>query len=120
MEINILMPDKIRFHYKKEALAYEEALGRKNMRKAWNHLERVHIIAQLYPIAHTATHWRMLLFGIKIKSIKEIVGQIPRLLFGGIKSFIGLVPVGNTGGANVPALKPLPMPLDLHKILKYR
>ena len=47
----------------------------------------------------------MLLFGFKIKDIKEIIGQIPRLVVGGVKSFVGEIPVGNTGGANVPLLK---------------
>ena len=42
------------------------------------------------------------LFGIRIKDIREIIGQIPRLLVGGVKSFVGEIPVGNTGGANVP------------------
>jgi hypothetical protein len=44
----------------------------------------------------------MLRFGIKIKDRREIIGQIPRLLVGGVKSFVGKIPVGNTGGANVP------------------
>ncbi|MFQ3213173.1 MAG: hypothetical protein ACJAT1_000827 [Marivirga sp.] len=92
----------------------------KNMQKAWKHLVRAHIIAQCYPLEHTPTHRKMLLFGLKIKSIKEIMGQIPRLLFGGLRSFLGIVPLGNTGGANVPALKLRPVPLDLHQILKYR
>jgi hypothetical protein len=48
----------------------------------------------------------MLQFGIKIKSTNEVIGQIPRLLIGGVKSFVGHIPVGNTGGANVPPLKP--------------
>ncbi|MCY7327461.1 MAG: DUF3703 domain-containing protein [Saprospiraceae bacterium] len=35
------------------------------------------------------------------------MGQIPRLLVEGIKSFVGHIPVGNTGSANVPPLKPM-------------
>jgi hypothetical protein len=31
---------------------------------------------------------------------------------------IGLVPEGNTGGANVSALKPMPVPQDLSTIIK--
>jgi hypothetical protein len=58
----------------------------------------------------------MLLFGFKIKSRKEILGQIPRLLIGGIKSFVGKVPIGNTGGANVPPLKPLPIAKEIRAI----
>jgi hypothetical protein len=60
----------------------------------------------------------MLLFGIKIKDIKEIIGQIPRLLIGGVKSFVGEIPVGNTGGANVPPLKSMEIPDDLKSIIE--
>jgi hypothetical protein len=60
----------------------------------------------------------MLGFGIRIKSTKEIVGQIPRLLVGGVKSFVGEIPVGNTGGANVPPLQPMKIPDDIMDIFK--
>jgi hypothetical protein len=59
----------------------------------------------------------MLLFGIKIKDFKEIIGQIPRLLVGGVKSFVGEIPVGNTGGANVHPLKRMDIPDDLQLII---
>ena len=59
----------------------------------------------------------MLRFGIKVKNLKEVIGQIPRLLIGGIKSFVGHIPVGNTGGANVPPLKPMEVPEDLAAII---
>jgi hypothetical protein len=59
----------------------------------------------------------MLVFAFKVKNRKEILGQIPRLLVGGIKSFIGEIPVGNTGGSNVPPLKSMQIPNDLKTIL---
>lgn len=59
----------------------------------------------------------MLKFGIRIKNAKEILGQIPRLLVGGVKSFVGTIPVGNTGGTNVPPLKPMEIPKDLQQII---
>lgn len=63
----------------------------------------------------------MMSFAINIKNGKEILGQIPRLIVGGVKSFVGEIPVGNTGGANVPPLKPMEIPPDLLEILnKYR
>ena len=60
----------------------------------------------------------MLEFGIKTKNTKEIIGQIPRLLIGGIKSFVGNIPLGNTGGANVPPLQPMEIPEDLLIIIQ--
>jgi hypothetical protein len=60
----------------------------------------------------------MLVFGIKLKNSKEIIGQIPRLLIGGVKSFVGKIPVGNSGGANVPPLQPMQIEDDLLLIIK--
>ena len=92
-----------------------------NLSIAWRHLERAHILGQLWPREHNYVHWLMLKFGIHIKDKKEIVGQIPRLLIGGVKSFVGRVPVGNTGGANVPPLRPMEIPNDLALLLsKYK
>jgi hypothetical protein len=59
----------------------------------------------------------MLIFAFRIKKANEIFGQIPRLLVGGIKSFVGEIPVGNTGGSNVPPLKSMEIPEDLERIL---
>jgi hypothetical protein len=57
-------------------------------------------------------------FGFRIKNYKEVIGQIPRLLVGGVKSFVGEIPAGNTGGANVPPLRKMEIPEDLKQILE--
>jgi hypothetical protein len=59
----------------------------------------------------------MLRFGFAIKSWKEIRGQILRLVFGGVKSFVGKIPTGNTGGADVPPLQVMEIPPDLREML---
>ena len=117
MKFNIKMPNKLIPFYLKELEAVKDNLQQDNLQNAWHHLERAHIIAQKYPCEHTFVHWKMLQFGIKIKSTKEVVGQIPRLLVGGVKSFVGHIPVGNTGGANVPPLKVMEIPEDIKEIL---
>lgn len=117
MEFNIKMPNKLIPFYQKELEAFKDNLEKDNLQNAWYHLERAHIIAQKFPCEHTFVHWKMLQFGIKIKSSKEIIGQIPRLLVGGVKSFVGQIPVGNTGGANVPPLKVMEIPEDIIEIL---
>jgi len=66
---------------------------------------------------HSYTHWLMLKFGFSQRNIKEVFGQVIRLLVGGWKSFIDHVPLGNTGGSNVPPLKKMEMPRDLTLIL---
>ena len=116
MKIYTSIPESLKPYYKAELNKYRTEYSYGNLKSAWNHLERAHIIGQKYPYAHTFVHWKMLQFGIKIKSGKEIIGQIPRLIFGGVKSFVGKIPVGNPGGANVPPLKPFPIEKELQDI----
>ncbi len=116
MKLYTSLPKGLRPFYEIELEKYRKEYKGGNLAAAWNHLERAHILGQRYPYAHTFVHWKMLQFGIAIKSKKEIVGQIPRLVFGGVKSFVGKVPVGNPGGANVPPLKPFPIEKELQDI----
>lgn len=110
------IPKSLKPFYKIELENYQAEFTSGNLKSAWNHLERAHIIGQKYPYTHTVVHWKMLRFGIKIKSGREVRGQIPRLIFGGVKSFVGKIPVGNPGGANVPPLKPFPIERELQEI----
>tara|TARA_R110000868_G_scaffold4211_6_gene26455 strand:- start:2437 stop:2814 length:378 start_codon:yes stop_codon:yes gene_type:complete len=116
MKLYTSIPKSLKPYYQAELEKYQTAYSNGNLKSAWTHLERAHIIGQKYPYAHTFVHWKMLYFGIKIKSGKEIIGQIPRLIFGGVKSFVGKIPVGNPGGANVPPLKPFPIEKELEAI----
>jgi len=118
MKFYTSLPKKLKPYYDLELENYTAEYLNGNLTRAWTHLERAHIIGQRYPFAHSYVHWKMLQFGIRIKSMREVVGQIPRLIFGGVKSFVGKVPVGNPGGANVPPLKPFPIDEDLQKVFK--
>lgn len=118
MKFNTIIPRVIKFYYLKELEQYKESFKRGDLIHAWFHLERAHVIGQAYPIEHSRAHWLMLKFGFAIKDWKEILGQIPRLLVGGVKSFVGQIPLGNTGGANVPPLRPMPIPEDIQEILQ--
>ena len=112
------MPTGLKDHYQQELESYRNQIESGNLPGAWQRLERAHIIGQAWFKQHTHVHWLMLRFGIKIKNRKEIVGQLPRLLVGGVKSFVGKIPTGNTGGANVPPLQVMEIPEDLKNILK--
>ena len=118
MNFYTTIPPKLKVFFDDELENYQFHYKKENFLEAWNHLERAHILGQKYPFEHSFVHWKMLQFGFKIKNIKEILGQIPRLFFGGIKSFVGKIPVGNPGGANVPPLKPFPIDEDLKIIFK--
>ncbi len=112
------MPSALKAYYQNELSAASRAFCKGDWQQSWQHLERAHILGQPYPFAHSYVHWKMLLFGIQTKNTKEIIGQIPRLLVGGVKSFVGNIPVGNTGGANVPPLQVMEIPEDLLNIIK--
>ncbi|MEO1050199.1 DUF3703 domain-containing protein [Fulvivirga sp. M361] len=118
MKLYTTIPKTLKPYFDQELKEYKRHLDSGNLQTAWCHLERAHIIGQAYPYRHSYVHWKMLLFGIRIKDTKEVIGQIPRLLIGGVKSFVGKIPVGNTGGANIPPLKPLPISEELLSIFK--
>lgn len=112
------MPEGLQTAYHRELASYRQAMSATNLELAWRHLERAHILGQPWFVQHTQVHWLMLKFGIRIKNKKEILGQLPRLLVGGVKSFVGKIPTGNTGGANVPPLRSMEIPADLQEMLK--
>ena len=116
MKFYTSIPKRLEPYYLEELRSYHTECLKGNLEKAWKHLERAHIIGQKYPYPHTLVHWKMLKFGFKIKSRKEIFGQIPRLIFGGVKSFVGKIPIGNPGGANIPPLKSFPIEKELQDI----
>jgi hypothetical protein len=118
IKFNISAPEGLKRYFDQEITSYKIAFLKQDYLQAWRHLERAHILGQSFPVPHTIAHWNMLKFGLQLKDYKEILGQLPRLFFGGIKSFIGKIPVGNTGGAYVPILKPMAIPHDLKSILK--
>jgi hypothetical protein len=55
----------------------------------------------------------MLGFGVRRRRGREVLGQVVRLVVAGPGSWTGRYPVGNTGGADVSALRPMPVPDDL-------
>lgn len=113
MKFNTTIPKRLRYYYLREIVQYHSNFKAGNLLEAWQHLERAHIIGQSYPLEHSYAHWLMLKFGFAIKDFKEILGQLPRLLVGGVKSFVGKIPLGNTGGAYVHPLQSMPLPEDI-------
>lgn len=101
----------------KEALhSAHDLYGRGDLDAAFGALERAHILGQPWAGLHTQAHWMMLRIGVRRRDTREIIGQLIRLAGGGFLSFIGRLPEGNTGGANVPAERSLPLPPELKDI----
>lgn len=118
MKFYYRMPLGLRPYYEQELELARAAKFRGDLSVAWRHLERAHILGQPWAVEHSEVHWRMLRFGFTIKSWKEVRGQILRLVFGGVKSFVGKVPTGNTGGADVPPLQVMEVPAELREQMR--
>ncbi len=84
---------------------------------AFRHLERAHVLGQASTYQHTRVHWLMLKHGLRERDTKEIAGQVLRIGGAATKTPLGIYPKGNTGGANVDPLKPMPIEEDLAEIL---
>jgi arylesterase / paraoxonase len=75
-------------------------------------LERAHILGQRALLPHILTHWRMLMVGMRRADRREIIGQVTRCIGAVFFNTLGWVPLGNTGGADVSPLKPMPVPAE--------
>jgi hypothetical protein len=81
--------------------------------KTTYHLERAHIVGQRYFFGHLITHLWMLRMAWVRRDLREAIGQFIRILAVPLGFFFGWVPVGNTGGAKVSPILPMPIPPDL-------
>jgi len=82
---------------------------------AW--LERAHILTQRRPWLHARSHWLMLRAGWQLGDVREVLGQMPRILAALLFSRIW-VPIGNTGRARVSAFQPMPISEELRRLLE--
>lgn len=103
--------------FKHEMQLADNARQSGDLNLAFHHYERAHILGQKFTWPHIKSHVGMLYVGYARKDAREIFGQCVRVVAALMFSKIW-VPVGNTGGANVSALKPMPIPDDLLKLLK--
>lgn len=85
---------------------------------AFRHLERAHVLGQASTLQHVRVHWRMLLWGVEQKSLRECAGQLLRIVGAATKTALGWVPAGNTGGANISAFRKLPIPEELAEMIE--
>lgn len=92
----------------------KQLLTEKKYQLSFYHLENAHILGQKHFIRHTISHYWMLVFGIRTNSLKEIIGQITRIIAALLFTLIW-VPEGNTGGANISPIKIIPIRTALKK-----
>ncbi|MBQ4879936.1 DUF3703 domain-containing protein [Pseudoalteromonas luteoviolacea] len=102
----------LKLAYEREMLTAHTLYLQGDFITCFKSLERAHILGQQSALRHTKSHWWMLKVGIKLADTKEVSAQILRVFAAIIFSRLW-VPKGNTGGANVSAFKPMPIPNDL-------
>jgi hypothetical protein len=85
--------------------------------RAFAFLERAHVLGQGRPVPHLRVHGQMLKLGWAVRDWREVTGQLMRLALVPVGHLFGRLPAGNTGGANVSAFKPMPVPPDLQRLL---
>ena len=111
------MSTHLRTHYDLALRQAAEARRRGDLKEAWRLLERAHVIGQEWIAPHLRSHWEMLRLGWFMGDGREVVGQLLRLALVIPGTWLGRLPLGNTGGANVNPFRPLPLPDDLRQLL---
>ncbi len=81
---------------------------------AFARLERAHVLGQASTREHVRVHAAMFGWALRQRDAAEAFGQAWRVAGALLKTWLW-VPVGNTGGARVGALRPMPVPPDLQR-----
>jgi hypothetical protein len=111
------MTPKLRGYFETELRQSTEAEREGDLPRAWRHLERAHVLSQAHAGPHVRVHGHMFAFGWRRWDAREMLGQFARILVAAPGSWLGRAPLGNTGGANVSILTPMPIPEDLRALL---
>ena len=108
---------QLREAWGKELDGARRARAEGESRAEWEHLERAHILSQPLAGPHLRTHAAMFAAAWRRRDARELAGQTVRLLLALPGTLSGRYPVGNTGGADVSAFQPMPIPDDLRPLL---
>ena len=89
-----------------------------DIEQSWAYLQRIHIVSQSNLCEHLKSHVSMLVYAIKISNIKEIFGQLLRLILAPIGHFLSRTPAGNRGTSDVSPFLTEPISDDIKEFLK--
>lgn len=111
------MPPAVRGAYRDEIDSGRAAADGSDVTAAWSHLERAHVLAQPFPIAHVGSHLAQLALGWRTRDRTEVAGQLIRIAVAAPASIAGRIPLGNDGRARTPLRATAPVPADLVAII---
>jgi hypothetical protein len=103
--------------FNSEIALAKEFIAQGELEAGFAHLERAHVIGQVFVVPHAKSHWLMLKVEFRRRRPVAAFGQIVRLVLGILGSAVRVVPVGNTGGSNVSMFKRMPIAPDLQNII---
>ena len=109
--------ERIKPHWDLEVAAAARAESNADPHLAFGHLERAHVLGQNSTWLHLQTHILIMRWGWRQSSSKEVSGQLFRIFGAATKTAFGLIPAGNTGGANVSPFRRMPVPRDLQTLM---
>ncbi len=111
------MSEKRKAHFESAMARAREARKQGDLTRAYALLEEAHITGQQWILPHLRSHWGMLCLALLQVDFREIAGQAFRLMLAAPGTWLGRLPLGNTGRANVSAFRPMPIPEHLQKLL---
>lgn len=109
----------LRDHFEQELQRASDSQRRGDFQGAWHFLERAHVLSQAHAWPHLRVHGAMFRWAWRRGDLRELLGQLPRLLLAAPGSWLGRAPLGNTGGSNVGIFTPMPIPEDLQALLRH-
>lgn len=74
------MKDALKACFEAEMAHALEQRAVRDWEAAWNALERAHVLSQSHAVPHTWVHWEMFKLGLTQRDLREVLGQVPRLL----------------------------------------
>ncbi len=101
------------------SLELAAAAAAPNRAARFGHLERAHVLGQASTREHVRVHLHMLACAWRYRDWREAVGQLLRVLGAAAFTGIGLVPTGNTGGADVSAFRRMAIAPDLARLIAH-
>jgi hypothetical protein len=103
---------------KNELEQAQQARTEQRTNDEFRHLERAHVLGQESTYWHVVVHIAMLSWGARNADLREVLGQMFRVVGAATKTVVGLVPHGNTGGASVSPFKPMRIAPDLAVLIQ--
>lgn len=114
------MTAAVRAHFERDLASARTAVRAGDVEAAWAHLEQAHVLSQPWVTPHLRTHARMLALALRTRDLREVAGQLARLVVAAPGSASSRYPVGNSGRSRVSMFAPMPVAADVAELLEAR